>query len=299
VTTALLAAVELGGTKTIVAIGRDPGNIVRREQIATGTPAETLGAAASILRDERARHGQLKALGIASFGPLDLRPTSAGWGHLLATPKPGWSGTDIAAPLAEAASAPVAIDTDVNAAVLGESLWGAGRGVRDLAYVTVGTGIGGGLLLDGRLRHGLLHPEIGHLQLRRDPADAFAGICPFHGDCLEGLVSGAAIHARLGEPLDTQPPDHSLHAFLADYLGQLCATLLLVTSVERVIIGGGVVAKLRPHAAIRAAMLTRLGDYLPAELLRDERLIVSPDLADSGLAGAFALAARLAAMEEE
>lgn len=289
----LLAALELGGTKTIVAVGYAPDDVLTQKRFPTGAPEATLGEVARILDAARARHGQAAALGIASFGPLDLRRDSPGWGALRFTPKPGWSGTPVAGPLGAAAGCPVAIDTDVNAAALGESRWGAGRGAGDLAYITVGTGIGCGLLLDGRPRHGLLHPEVGHLKLRRHPDDTFAGICPLHGDCLEGLASGPAIIARLGAQLDTRPADHPFHAILADYLGQLCAAILLVASPERIVIGGGVIAKSRPHAAIRAAMDRALAGYIDVPALRDERFIIAPALPDSGLAGAFTLAEQL------
>jgi fructokinase len=290
----LLAAVEIGGTKTLVAIGTGPMAILQQERLPTEGPEATLGRVAAILKNAQASHGPIAALGIASFGPLDLRPGSPGWGSLLTTPKPGWSGTPLAATLREAFTCPMAVETDVNAAALGEFRWGAGRGVNDLAYVTVGTGLGGGLLLDGFLRHGLLHPELGHLKLRRHPDDDFLGLCPFHGDCLEGLISGPAIAARLGGPLDEQPADHPFHEILAAYLGQLCAAILLVASVERIIIGGGVIARLRCHANIARSMRRELAGYCDHEALQADGFVVPPELPDSGLAGAFALAEQLA-----
>ncbi len=289
----LFAAVEAGGTKFNVAVGHDPRAPLVAERVGTGTPDETLGAVATILAAARARHGPIAGLGIAAFGPIDLRRESPGWGHLLRTPKPGWSGVDLVGPLADAAGCPAAIDTDVNGAALAEWRWGAGCGVASLAYVTIGTGIGGGLLFEGRPRHGLVHPEIGHIPLRRHCADGFAGICPYHGDCAEGLLSGPALAARFGMPLDRTPADHPFRAVFVDYVGQLCATLVLVTSIERIVIGGGVLTALPIHGAIQARMAAWLGGYVASNAVERPGFVVAPGLGDrSGVAGAFALAAR-------
>ena len=291
----LLAAVEAGGTKFNIAIGYNRDAPLLSERIATTSPAETLGAVAALFARAHDLHGALAGLGIASFGPLGLKSATPEWGHLLDTPKPGWAGTDIAGMLARAAGCPVAIDTDVNAAALAEVRWGAGQDVASLAYLTIGTGVGGGLVLDGAMRHGLLHPEIGHVPLRRHPDDAFAGSCPYHGDCAEGLLSGPALAARLGQPLDATMPGHPFRAIFADYLGQLCATIVLMTSVERIVIGGGVMTALPIHAAIQARMVAWLGGYVAPEMVARPGFVVAPGLGDrSGIAGAFALAAMAA-----
>lgn len=283
--TQLLASIELGGTKSIVACARDPGQLLARVQFPTDAPEVVLPRLADALREMAAAHGPIAGLGIASFGPIDLAE-----GRMLATPKPGWSGVDVAQGLRAAVDGPVAIDTDVNAAAIAEARLGAGRGSRNLAYVTVGTGIGVGLLLDDRPRHGLLHPEAGHVRLRRHPDDDFAGSCPFHRDCLEGLAAGPAIAARLGQPLDRCADDHPFRAILVDYLAQLAGTLLLVASVDRVVIGGGVLRNLDLHAAIEARTRADLAGYLgPVDALG--RFVVPPILEDAGLVGGLLMAA--------
>jgi fructokinase len=286
--------IEAGGTKFGVAAGRAEGRIDDRRRIPTGAPDATLAACIDHLRAIAHRHGPPVAIGIGAFGPLDLEPRSARYGRLLSTPKPGWSGVDLVRPFAEAFGVPVAIDTDVNAAALGEHRHGAGRGLDALAYVTVGTGIGGGLVIDGRPLHGALHPEIGHLRPRR-PADDldFVGVCPFHGDCFEGLASGPAIEARWGASLDRLPATHRAHALIADYLGQLCAQLVLAASPRRIILGGGVLGDFRMLPDIATSLQRWLGGY-PAPIADDSgtpALLVPPALGDAaGLTGALVLA---------
>lgn len=280
----LLASIELGGTKTIVACAQDPAQLLARVQVPTADPATVLDQVADALDEMAAAHGPIAAIGIASFGPVDLRR-----GRMLDTPKPGWAGIDLIGPLAARFGCPIAIDTDVNAAAVAESRLGAGRGSTNLAYVTIGTGVGGGLLLDGATRHGLMHPEVGHLRLRRHPDDDFEGVCPWHRDCLEGLAAGPAIRARLGAPLDTFGPDHPFREILADYLAQLTAALLLVTSVDRVIMGGGVLRNIDLHARIEARTREDLAGYLgPVDAL--ERFVFAPELEDAGLTGGLLMA---------
>jgi fructokinase len=193
----LYGAVEAGGTKFVCAIGTGPDDVRAQLRIPTTTPAETLAAMLAFFERETALHGALSGLGIASFGPLNLLRSSPTWGHITSTPKPGWAQTDIVSPLARVLGCPVGFDTDVNGAALGEAKWGAGQGVDVLAYVTIGTGLGGGILVRGRPIHGLLHPEMGHIRVVKHSSDVdFSGICPFHGDCLEGLAAGPAIQAR-------------------------------------------------------------------------------------------------------
>lgn len=289
----LLAAIEAGGTKFDIAIGRDPLAPTWRSRVPTTAPEETLAAVARLIREAAA--GQpIAATGLAAFGPLDLDPRSPKWGHVTRTPKPGWSGADLAGTIGRALGCRVAIDTDVNGAALAEWRWGAGQGVASLAYLTIGTGIGGGMLLDGTLRHGLQHPEIGHVPLRRHPEDGFVGICPYHGDCAEGLVGGPALTARLGHPLDETPEPHPFRAIFADYLGQLCATLVLVASVERIVIGGGVMTRMPIHTAIQARMAAWLNGYVAADALHRPDFVAAPGLGGgSGITGAFAMAAAL------
>jgi fructokinase len=240
--------------------------------------------------EARCDFGAPAALGIASFGPIDIRRGSPDWGHMGRTPKPGWAGADIVGPLAARLGCQVALDTDVNGAAIAEARWGAGRGLGSIAYLTVGTGIGGGLVIDGRPIHGALHPEIGHVRLQRHPGDDFAGHCAFHPDCAEGLASGPAIIARFEHTLEGLAPGHPFRAVLADYLGQLCATLVLVASPERILIGGGVMTGGELHSAIDEAMRRWLGGYLEPATPDGAAFILPPMLADAGLAGGFALA---------
>lgn len=292
----LFGAIEAGGTKFICAVGtaRDVVEVARFE---TRDPVATLADVEAFFRDAAARAGPISALGIGSFGPLQLDRTAADYGRITTTPKPGWSGVDMPALLGNALAVPVAIDTDVNAAAMAEVAIGAGRGRRALAYVTIGTGIGVGLVIEGQAVHGLGHPEGGHLMLRRHPAQAnFAGICPYHGDCLEGLASGPAILAAWGASFADMPADHPAWAIQADYLGQLCATLILTVAPEHIVLGGGVMAQERLVDAARQATAARLAGYC-ASWTPDafsHRITAPGCTAPSGLVGAFLLGERAA-----
>lgn len=289
------AAIEAGGTKFVLALGHADGELLAQTRIPTGTPTQTLSAACDWLRAAAERVGAPVALGIASFGPLQLDARAPDHGELLTTPKPGWSGVNLRTVLADALGLPVALDTDVNAAALAEGRLGAARGVDQLVYLTVGTGIGGGVLVRGEPLHGLLHPELGHLRPRRHPADAdFTGVCPYHGDCFEGLASGPAMQARLGFPLAEAPVDHPVWAILADYLGQLCAQLTLALSPRCIVLGGGV-AQAALLAPTRERLRHWLGGYpgiaaLSGDLSDYPR---APLLPDSGLIGGLLLAERI------
>jgi fructokinase len=287
-------AVEAGGSKFVCAVGDQSGRILSEARFPTTDPASTLAAMIASLRRQQAECGPLTAIGLASFGPIELNPNSPQHGCILDTPKPGWSGADIKGALEREFAVPVVIDTDVNAAALAEHRWGAARDVPDLVYVTVGTGIGGGALVGGRPVHGLMHPEMGHLLPRRHALDAnFRGVCPFHGDCLEGLASGPAILARSGCSLEALAADHPQWEIEADYLGQLCAQLVLVLSPRRIVLGGGVMTQLRLFPAIRPRMRHWLGGYVQrAELHAGiDDYLVAPGLgAQAGILGALALA---------
>jgi fructokinase len=292
---ALLGAIEAGGTKFVCAASTR-GEIIAQTRIATSGPEATLAAARQFFEGMTAEHGELSALGIAAFGPLDLRNTSPTYGRLLGTPKHGWAGTDLVAPFASRFGCRVEIDTDVNAAALAETLHGAARGCRTAVYVTVGTGIGGGAVVDGRTLRGSPHPEMGHIRVIRHERDAtFAGVCPFHGDCLEGVASGPAIVARYGAPLDALPSKHEAIAIVGHYLGQLAANVLLMISPERVILGGGVMSSeplLRETRAIAAKLLNGYGGY-GASAASLEQVVVAPGLGErSGIVGALVLAER-------
>jgi fructokinase len=279
----LVAAVELGGTKINLAVGTGPDDLRAEAVIPTTDPASTIRAAIDFLR---AQDGFM-AVGIASFGPVCLDKASPEWGNITATTKPGWSDTPVATAIAEATGLPVAFDTDVNGAALGEYRWGALRGCGVGLYLTVGTGLGGGVVIDGVPLHGRIHPEMGHIRLKRAAGDDFAGVCPFHGDCLEGLVSGPAVIARLGHSLSHTEPGDAGRALVIDALGQGLASLVLTLSPDRIVIGGGVAKTPGFHAEATERLRHWLGDYVAIP----ERFVVPPALGDhAGVAGGIALA---------
>lgn len=287
----LIAGVELGGTKAVALIARDR-DIIDSVRIPTGLPADTLGPLAARIAAWADAHGPIASLGVASFGPLRLDPRAADHGRVAATPKPGWSGADVLSPFAGLVSGPIGFDTDVAGAAMAETLWGAGRDQGVVVYLTVGTGIGGGLVVDGRPVHGRVHPEMGHLRVRRTPGDAFAGICPFHGDCLEGLASGPAIAARAGGPAESLAADHAVWTLVADELAELAVSLILTLSPDRILIGGGVTGgQPRLFPMIRAAAAEKLGGYVDGlDAGRLESMIAAPQLGDrAGPLGAIAL----------
>jgi fructokinase len=289
--TRFFGAIEAGGTKFLCAIGNHAGDIVDEARFETRMPETTLAEVRDYFETSRRKWGSLTALGIGAFGPLDLNPCSPTFGFITSTPKPGWQHTDLAGTLGRELRLPVVLDTDVNAAALGELRWGAGQTLDSVAYVTVGTGLGVGVVHHGRPVHGLMHPEIGHVSVRRHPSDSsFAGACPFHGDCLEGLAAGSALVARTGRPLSEAPPDDPIWAIEADYLGQLCALLLLCHSPQRILIGGGVMqARLYPD--IQARMLYWLNGYVSALAIAGPNYITAPGLnTRSGIKGALSLA---------
>ena len=281
----LVGGLETGGTKVVCAIGTGAGDVRAEARFPTTTPAQTLQQAAEFFTEQAART-PLAALGVASFGPLDLDPRSPTFGFITTTPKPGWSGVDLLRPLRQALGIPVAIDTDVNGAALAEHRWGAGRGVDSLVYVTVGSGIGGGALVHGRPIHGLVHPEMGHLRVPHDRTlDPFPGACPHHGDCLEGLASGPALAARWGHPPAALPDDHPAWALEAHYLALGLANVVVVLSPHRIVLGGGVMSRSHLYPLIRSNMVATLAGYteIPA--------LVAPALGDrAGVLGALALA---------
>lgn len=291
----LFAGVELGGTKMILlrARGRD---IIERVSIPTTTPAETLAAAVNRLHAWQADEA-FAALGIASFGPLRLDRAADDFGYMLPTPKPGWTGADIYGALSGALPCPAAIDTDVNGAALAEARWGAGAEGETpsdaLCYLTIGTGLGGGFALHGRALHGAMHPELGHIAIRRAPGDDFAGACPFHGDCIEGLVCGPALAQRFGVAGDQIPADDPRWDYVAHDIARLVGTILLTTAARQVLIGGGVgMGRAALLDAVRAKVVAQLGGYLPfVDAASIARIVRLPALGDqAGPLGAVALA---------
>jgi fructokinase len=288
----LYGAVEAGGTKFICAIGTGRGEILEETRIETVDPIGTLREVLRFFDDAESPAFPLAAFGVAAFGPLELRRDSPRYGFITNTPKPGWRDTDLIGTLQRAFARPIGFDTDVNAAALAELRWGAGQGMDSLVYVTVGTGIGGGVIHHGLPVHGLMHPEIGHIPVRRHPADAgFPGVCPFHRDCLEGVASGPAIVARTGRRLEQSEQDDPIWDIESDYLGQLAAQLVLMYSPQRIVFGGGVMQQQRLLPSLQARMLHWLHDYLPHPELRADRFVCAPGLGGtSGIKGALALA---------
>ena len=239
----VLAGVELGGTKCVCLVGTGPENILAQTSLPTGAdPAVTLERIATILKDWNNAHGPIAALGVSSFGPLDLGRASPTFGFTTSTPKPGWGHTNVVGPLSRACAAPVGFDTDVNGAALAEGRWGAARGFDSYAYITVGTGIGVGLVVGGRPVQGFSHPELGHIRIVRRAGDTWKGACSFHGDCVEGLASGVAIERRTGRRAAELKPDDPVWELVAHSLGQLLHTLVLATAPQRILLGGGVMS---------------------------------------------------------
>lgn len=291
----LIAGVELGGTKAVTLLARGQ-TILKQARVPTTSPGETLGRIRSQLLDWY--EGEpFAALGIASFGPIRVDPGADDFGYMLATPKVGWSRADIAGTLTRELCCPWQIDTDVNAAALAEWHWGAATGLSGVCYITLGTGVGGGLLLDGASLHGALHPEIGHLKMRRAPGDYFAGVCPFHGDCVEGLISGPALLARFGCAGENVADDDPQWSFVAHDLAALIAAVSLTASPSRVLIGGGVgVGRPALLERVRLNVVVELSGYLPHVTSANiSRFVVPAGLGDrAGPLGAVALGYRAA-----
>lgn len=290
----LYGAVEAGGTKFITMVASGPDHIAEQARFDTATPEVVLPQVVDFFRQAEAKHGKLAGVGVGSFGPVDLDPQSPSFGYITATPKPGWSNTDLVGPLREALDVPVAFDTDVNAAAVGEHRWGAAQGLDTFIYMTIGTGIGGGGMIGGRLMHGLIHPEMGHMRLPRNPeVDPFTGACPFHGDCLEGLACGPAIEKRWGTSAKELGPDHQAWQLEADYLSLAVVNLVCTLSPQRVILGGGVMHQSFLLPMIRERTLKLLNNYVqsPAILEQIDSFIVTPGLADqAGILGSLAMA---------
>lgn len=290
----MFGGIEAGGTKFLCVLGTGPNDIRADTRIDTTTPDDTLREVVAFFRAAQVAHGGAAAIGIGSFGPVDLQPASPTFGHITTTPKRGWAHTDLVGIVRRELAVPVAFDTDVNAAALGEWRYGALQRLDTCLYLTVGTGIGGGGLARGRLLHGLVHPEMGHVRVPHDLiSDPFPGTCPFHGDCLEGLASGPAIAARWGAPAETLPPEHPAWMLEAHYLALALHGFVCTLSPQRIAIGGGVMATPGLLARVRAELATLLNGYIAAPALtgRLDGYVVAPALGvRSGVIGALTLA---------
>ena len=293
----LYGGLETGGTWCVCAVGTGaaPDEIAREDQFPTRAPEETLER---IVRFFSEAPGPLAALGVGSFGPVDLDPESSTWGYVTTTPKPGWQHVAVAPFLRDRLGVPVAFDNDVTAAAVGEHRWGAGQGVASVSYLTVGTGIGAGLLVDGRPWHGLVHPEVGHIRIPRTADDGeFGGVCPVHGDCWEGLASGPAMAKRWGVDPRELEEGHPAWGLEAEYLALGILSIVLVASPERIIVGGGVMERAALMPMVRRRLRELVAGYLETPLLGEavDSYLVAPGLGDrAGVLGAIALAQDLA-----
>jgi len=282
-----IGAIEAGGTKFVCGIGDENGVMEGRISFPTESPQKTIGRAIDFFRDK-----QVEAIGIGTFGPINLDPASPRYGYVTTTPKPGWAEYPFLPEMRKAFDVPYGWDTDVNAAAYGEAVWGAARGLDSCVYYTVGTGVGVGVFAEGRLVHGLVHPEGGHVRIRRHPEDRFPGLCPYHGDCLEGMAAGPALEKRWGVKGSELDAHHQAWTFEAYYLAEAIVGTILTLSPKKIILGGGVMHQRQLFPLIRAEVKKLLNGYVNAsELSGDlDDYIVPPGLGDNaGLAGALAL----------
>lgn len=291
--TTYYGGIEGGGTKFVCTVASGPGDVRLETRFPTTTPEETIGRAVAFFKEAQ-QQVPLAALGIASFGPVDLDPASPTYGYITATPKPGWAWADFLGRLKAAFDLPMGFDTDVNAAAVGEARWGAGQGLDPLLYFTIGTGIGGGVIVNGAPLHGLVHPEIGHILLPHDRLkDPFPGFCPFHQDCFEGLAAGPAMQARWGVRAETLPADHPAWELEADYIAMAMADMVVSFSPRRIILGGGVMQQAGLYPMVRRKVVQILNGYVHSKSITEQidRYIVPPGLGNqAGMLGAIALA---------
>ncbi|MGD7008653.1 ROK family protein [Metabacillus sp. 84] len=283
----LIGAIEAGGTKFVCGVGSREGEIIEHCSIPTSTPEETLEQVFAFFSKFT-----INALGVGTFGPADLNPASASYGNITTTPKVKWADFPLLSTLQKELNVPAAFDTDVNAAALGELTWGAARGLDSCMYMTVGTGIGVGAVVDGKVLHGMNHPEMGHILVRRHPSDSFQGLCPYHGDCLEGLAAGPAIEKRWGKKGTELADRLEVWELEADYIAQALVNYALIFGPKRMILGGGVMKQQQLFPLIREKFKIYMNGYLQNSFLDDlETYIVPPALNDfAGLKGSIALA---------
>jgi fructokinase len=294
----LFGGIEAGGTKFVCVVGSGPEDILATERFPTTTPEVTLPRVIDFFRQQLAEHGALAAIGIGSFGPVDVNPSSPTYGYITSTPKAGWANTNFLEQLQQAFYLPMGFDTDVNTAALGEWRWGAAQRLDTFLYLTIGTGIGGGGMVNGRLMHGLVHPEMGHMLLRRDPqADPFAGACPYHGDCFEGLAAGPSLEKRWGQRAEKLAAGHPAWDLEAHYLALGLVNLIVTVSPQRIVLGGGVMEQPQLLPKVRTRVQALLNGYVQAPQITQniDEYIVAPQLGGrAGVLGAIALARQAA-----
>ncbi len=287
--------IEAGGTKFVCAVGTGPDDIRAEIRLPTESSEVTMGRVIDFFRGQQEQH-DIAAIGVASFGPVDPDPDSPTFGHITNTPKPGWANTPVAPILRDAFDVPIGFDTDVNVAALGEHSWGAAQEVDTFVYLTIGTGIGGGGMVDGNLLHGLIHPEMGHIAIPHNwERDPFAGTCPFHGDCWEGLANGPALEERWGQAGESLPEGHEAWSLEAHYIALGVTSIMMILSPQMVVLGGGVMEQAHLFPLVHREVQLQLNGYIqsPAIFEEIESYIVPPALGGrSGVLGAIALAQR-------
>ncbi|TVY03278.1 ROK family protein [Cohnella terricola] len=287
----IIGAVEAGGTKFVCGIGNEKGEVFERISFPTEQPEKTLAQVVEYFRDK-----QIESLGIGSFGPINIDRSSPQYGNVTTTPKPGWSNFPVLTELKKSIDVPIGWDTDVNAAALGEATWGAAQGSDSCLYYTIGTGVGVGVYAEGRMVHGLVHPEGGHVLTRRHPDDTYGGKCPYHGDCLEGMAAGPAIEARWKVKGSELPVDHPAWEMEAFYIGEALISAILLLSPKKIILGGGVMHQMQLFPLIRDHVRNGLKGYVASSALEEggiDNYIVPPGLGDNaGLCGSIALGLR-------
>lgn len=294
---ALYGGIEAGGTKFICAVGTGPDDIRDELRFSTTSPAENISKAIAFFREQQQKEA-LEGIGVACFGPLDPDPNSPQFGYVTTTPKVGWAHTNFVGPLRQALGVPVGFDTDVNGAALGEYRWGAAQGLSNFVYLTIGTGLGGGAMVDGKLMHGLMHPEMGHMLIPHNwDADPYSGFCPYHGDCWEGLAAGPALEGRWKMRAEHLPPDHNAWDLEAHYLALGLMNIICIMSPQRIIMGGGVMDQRHLFALIHNHVYTMLNGYIQKSAILEnmDKYIVPPGLGNrAGVLGAIALAQQAA-----
>ncbi len=283
----LYGALEAGGTKMVCAIGDENGHILEQISIPTELPHETIPKIIDYFRAK-----EISALGIACFGPIDLNRQSETYGYILSTPKEGWRNYDIVGEIGSALGIPVGFDTDVNGSLLGEVTWGCARGLTDAIYLTIGTGIGGGVLSNGKLLHGMLHPELGHIMLPKSASDPGECVCPFHDSCLEGLASGPSIEKRWGKSGKELAGDSKVWELEAEYIGTALVNYCMTVSPQKIILGGGVMHQEQLFPLIRKVFKDKMAGYIDTKLLQnlDEYIVPASLNDDQGIMGAVKLA---------
>ena len=267
----LYGALEAGGTKMVCAIGDENGKIIEQISVPTVTPDKTMPAIIEYFKDK-----EIKALGVACFGPVDVNTASPTYGYILNTPKPAWGNYDIVGTLKKALNCPIGFDTDVNGSLLGEVTWGSAKGLTDVVYITIGTGIGGGILSGGNVVHGMLHPEMGHMKLIPVPGDNFPGRCPFHANCFEGMASGPAINDRWGASAGKLADRDEVWELESEYIAQAVSNLIFIMSPQKVILGGGVMHQMQLFPLIRKKVIEKVSGYIDTAELRDMDSYICP-----------------------